>query len=120
LNLTAEAYFHDAENSIRECPQSEFCLQSVGRPILHREFDCRALGHPHCGIIGKPIEEWGDEAGNDVHFLQAECVHAGGSPPGVRRNGAADLGQRPAPTAFDDSDMVGAAALHLAATPSVT
>lgn len=41
----------------------------MGRPILWREVECRALGHDRCRVIGKPVEEW-DEAQDDLRFLQ--------------------------------------------------
>jgi two-component system, NtrC family, response regulator HydG len=80
----------------------------MGRPILYREVECRGLGQPHCRIIGKPIEEWGEEAANDLRFLQAQSFTQGLSAGSAQRSGVADLGQRPTPTAFGDSNMVGA------------
>jgi two-component system, NtrC family, response regulator HydG len=47
-----------------------FCTAFMGRPILHREVECRALGHDRCRAIGKPLAEWGDEVAEDVRFLQ--------------------------------------------------
>ena len=41
----------------------------MGRPILWRETECRAMGHQKCRVIGKPIEEWTD-ADDDLRFLQ--------------------------------------------------
>ncbi|EYS97337.1 Fis family transcriptional regulator [Cupriavidus sp. SK-4] len=34
----------------------------MGRTILYREVECIACGHPHCRIIGKPVEAWEDGA----------------------------------------------------------
>ena len=42
----------------------------MGRPILWREVECRAMGHDRCRVIGKPVEEWGPDAREDVRFLQ--------------------------------------------------
>ncbi len=42
----------------------------MGRPILWREVECRAMGHQNCRVVGKPVEEWGDEAIADLRFLQ--------------------------------------------------
>ncbi|CAN0626657.1 Phenol regulator MopR [Burkholderia multivorans] len=80
----------------------------MGRPILYREVECRALGQPHCRIVGKPIEEWGEEAADDLRFLQAQSFTQGLSAESARRGGIVSLGQRPTPTAFGDSNMVGA------------
>jgi DNA-binding NtrC family response regulator/predicted hydrocarbon binding protein len=57
----------------------------MGRPILWREIECRAMGHDRCRVIGKPVEEWGD-AREDLRFLQIgdfvkwSCDSPGASP----------------------------------------
>lgn len=43
----------------------------MGRPILFREVECRAMGYPYCRIIGKPVEEW-DDAEEEMRYLQAQ------------------------------------------------
>lgn len=48
----------------------------MGRPILFREVECRATGHDHCRIIGKPADEWKD-AEDDIRFLRAEPFSRG-------------------------------------------
>lgn len=32
----------------------------MGKQVLHREVQCRAMGHPCCKVIGKPLDEWED------------------------------------------------------------
>lgn len=59
----------------------------MGRPILYREVECRAVGNNHCRIIGKPADEWGEEAGNDHRFFQAEAFTQGILGAGRRRSG---------------------------------
>jgi DNA-binding NtrC family response regulator len=44
----------------------------MGRPILYREVECRAAGHSHCRIIGKPFEEW-DDVDRDLAKFQPEA-----------------------------------------------
>jgi DNA-binding NtrC family response regulator/predicted hydrocarbon binding protein len=81
----------------------------MGRPILYRELECRALGQTHCRIVGKPVEEWGDEAADDLHFMQAQSFTQGLSAASSRHEpGVAALQDVPAPTAFGDDNMVGA------------
>lgn len=46
----------------------------MGRPILYREVECRAMGHRDCRIIGKPVEEW-DDPEEDLRFLHFEPFH---------------------------------------------
>jgi DNA-binding NtrC family response regulator/predicted hydrocarbon binding protein len=41
----------------------------MGKPILWREVECRAMGHANCRVVGKPVEEW-EDAGDDLRFLQ--------------------------------------------------
>lgn len=43
----------------------------MGRQIVYREVECRAMGHPHCRIVGKPLEEW-DDPEEDLRYFQAE------------------------------------------------
>ncbi|MEM5317734.1 sigma-54-dependent Fis family transcriptional regulator [Paraburkholderia sp. JHI869] len=86
----------------------------MGRPILYREVECRALGQAHCRIIGKPIEEWGDEAANDLRFLKAQSFTQGLAASGDHADSASGYGAyepreaTAAPTAFGDVNMVGA------------
>jgi DNA-binding NtrC family response regulator/predicted hydrocarbon binding protein len=42
----------------------------MGRPILWREVECRAMGHDRCRVVGRPVEEWGEDAREDLRFLQ--------------------------------------------------
>jgi DNA-binding NtrC family response regulator/predicted hydrocarbon binding protein len=37
----------------------------VGKLILFRELECRAMGYPHCRLIAQPLADWGD-AVNDI------------------------------------------------------
>ncbi|BBQ00800.1 sigma-54-dependent Fis family transcriptional regulator [Burkholderia sp. SFA1] len=69
----------------------------MGRPVLYREVECRALGQAHCRIIGKPVEEWGEEAADDLRFMRAQTFTQG-----LAATGAGDEG------AFGDENMVGA------------
>lgn len=43
----------------------------MGRPILYREVECRAMGHEFCRIIGKPSAEWPD-ADEDLQYFQPQ------------------------------------------------
>lgn len=48
----------------------------MGRPILYREIECRAMGQPHCRIVGLPADEW-DDAEEDLQYLKAESFVQG-------------------------------------------
>ncbi|MGX1186412.1 two-component system response regulator HydG [Pseudomonas sp. F-14 TE3623] len=55
---------------------SGFNSAFFGRAVLFREVECRAMGHPHCRIIGKPIEEWGADADQLNVFDTSDYVNA--------------------------------------------
>lgn len=40
----------------------------MGRRIIFREVECRAMGHQRCRIIGKPVEEW-DSPEEDLRYM---------------------------------------------------
>jgi two-component system response regulator HydG len=56
---------------------SGFISRFMGKPILFREVECKAQGHEHCRIVGKPAEEWVDEAESDLRFLRADPLTGG-------------------------------------------
>jgi transcriptional regulator with GAF, ATPase, and Fis domain len=41
----------------------------MGRPILYREVECQSMGQPACRIVGKTVDEWGEEAAADLRFV---------------------------------------------------
>ena len=45
---------------------SAYTSAFMGRPIIYREVECRAMGAPHCRIIGKPAEEWDADSAEDL------------------------------------------------------
>ena len=45
----------------------------MGRPILFKEVECSGMGHPHCRIIGKPVEEW-DDAAEHLRYFAPESI----------------------------------------------
>jgi two-component system response regulator HydG len=56
----------------------------MGKRILHREMECRAMGNDRCLIIGRPVEEW-EDAEEDMalldkqHFDQRAVVYLNGN-----------------------------------------
>ncbi|MCB1916477.1 MAG: sigma 54-interacting transcriptional regulator [Rhodocyclaceae bacterium] len=48
---------------------SGFSTEFMGKPILYREVECQAMGQPICRIVGKPMDEWGEEGKRDMAFL---------------------------------------------------
>ena len=48
---------------------SGYTTAFLGRPVLFRETECRAMGHRECRIVGRPAEEWGEEAADDLSYL---------------------------------------------------
>lgn len=46
----------------------------LGRPILFREVECIAMGHAHCRVVGRPVDEWrGGE--DDLRFMRGEQLN---------------------------------------------
>jgi transcriptional regulator with GAF, ATPase, and Fis domain len=43
----------------------------LGRPIVYRETECIAMGHPHCRVVGRPAEEW-EDAKDDLRYMRSE------------------------------------------------
>lgn len=48
---------------------SGFTTEFMGRPVLYREVECQSMGHSACRIVGKVVEEWGQEAERDLGFM---------------------------------------------------
>jgi two-component system, NtrC family, response regulator HydG len=46
----------------------------LGRPIVFRETECIAMGHPCCKIIGRASEDWPD-VGQDLRYMRAEQLY---------------------------------------------
>ncbi|KUR76765.1 sigma-54-dependent Fis family transcriptional regulator [Novosphingobium sp. Fuku2-ISO-50] len=42
---------------------SAYSSAFIGNPTLYREVECRAMGAPHCRIVGKPAALWAEEGG---------------------------------------------------------
>ncbi|TDU32602.1 regulatory Fis family protein [Panacagrimonas perspica] len=76
----------------------------MGRPILFREVECRATGHSHCRIVGKPAEEWKD-AEDDIRFLRAEPFSRGLI--ATTRKPAEKSAQEHLASMFEDGAIVG-------------
>ena len=56
---------------------SGFISRFMGKPILFREVECKAQGHDHCRIVGKPADEWREDAHDDLRFLRADPLTGG-------------------------------------------
>ncbi len=53
---------------------SGFSTEFMGRQVLYREVECQSMGHSACRIVGKLVEEWGDEAVEDMRFILPDAV----------------------------------------------
>lgn len=47
---------------------SGYASSLLGRLVVFREHQCRAMGHPACRIVGKPAEQW-DDIDVDLAYL---------------------------------------------------
>lgn len=78
----------------------------MGRPILFREVECRAMGHARCRILGMPVEEWKDSE-QDLRYLQAESFTRGLSAvPAKSKSGGAEVDVNSA-AMFAEREIVG-------------
>ncbi|MBL8472639.1 MAG: sigma 54-interacting transcriptional regulator [Rhodocyclaceae bacterium] len=48
---------------------SGFSSEFMGKLILYREVECQSMGQNYCRIIGKQVDDWGDEIERDLSFL---------------------------------------------------
>ena len=79
----------------------------MGRPILWREVECRGGGHDRCRVIGRPVEEWGASAQDDLRFLQIGDFVKWTAAPNRPATPAPRLPSRPSAPAENDFGMVG-------------
>jgi transcriptional regulator with PAS, ATPase and Fis domain len=82
----------------------------MGRRILVREVECRAMGTPHCRVIAKPASEW-DDAQEDMRYFEPQHVESPERQK-VAKIGTAVHFRRAKPGASDTpaTDIVGASA----------
>lgn len=69
----------------------------MGRRILYREVECRAMGNTLCRIIGKPVEEW-DAPDADLRYMLPQSLE--------KRRFVALKSSGPAPTDSTDHECV--------------
>ena len=76
---SAEAEEHIAAYGIGNAPvcwmqqgyANGYISSFLGKQFLVREIECKAMGHPACKIVGKPLDEW-DDPDRDFRYLQAQ------------------------------------------------
>lgn len=50
---------------------SGYATAFMGKMIVYREVECRAMGAPHCRNVGKPAGEW-DNSEEDLRYFNAD------------------------------------------------
>lgn len=76
---SAEAEEHIAAYGIGSVPvcwmqqgyANGYVSSFLGRQILVREVECRAMGHTHCRVVGKSLEQW-EDPDEEFRYLQAQ------------------------------------------------
>ncbi len=53
---------------------SGYASALLGRSVVYREVECKACGHDHCRIVGKPAELW-EDGGQDL-FNAVDSIYA--------------------------------------------
>lgn len=94
---------------------SGFTSEFMGRQVLYREVECQSMGHSACRIVGKLVEEWGEEGVEDLRYMMPETLTEhpalpGGRPPSAVGRPADDDSQKNGPVGISPSY---AAALHM-------
>jgi len=84
-----------------------FASTMFGRVLVFREIECRAMGAPHCRVIARPRQDWGDAAQG---FAAFDVERAAGAVRGVPASGA-----RRARSTQDASSVIGLSAPFVAA-----
>ena len=74
---------------------SGFNSAFFGRAIHFKEVECVGMGHPHCRIIGKPLEEWEEDDRSDSTFSTTRFINA-------------SLQENTASEGVFDTDLIGA------------
>jgi two-component system, NtrC family, response regulator HydG len=84
----------------------------IGKLIVFRETECRAMGFPVCRLIGKPAEDW-DDVERDLRYLNIQDFVSAGDYP----QEATELAPLPHADVGDDSrpNMIGMAPAFAAA-----
>lgn len=60
---------------------SAYSSAFLGRDTIYREVECRAMGAPHCRIVGKPAALWSDgEAAADHIGIELQAIESRGDP----------------------------------------
>jgi transcriptional regulator with GAF, ATPase, and Fis domain len=76
---SSEADEHIAANGLAHTPAcwmqtayaTGYTSWLMGKLILFRELECRAMGHPHCRLLAQPLAAWGNSA-DDIDLQTLE------------------------------------------------
>jgi DNA-binding NtrC family response regulator len=84
---------------------SGFTTEFMGRPVLYREIECQSMGQTACRIVGKVVEDWGEDAASDLRFMMPAMYSRVLPSPGPRSAAPVTL---PSSQAMPDiGDLVG-------------
>jgi two-component system, NtrC family, response regulator HydG len=53
---------------------SGYSTEFMGKQILYREVECQSMGQQACRIVGKPVDDWGEEAAPDLQHLMPPAL----------------------------------------------
>jgi transcriptional regulator with AAA-type ATPase domain len=52
---------------------SGYATHALGKLIVYKEVECKAMGHKHCRVVGKPADAWG-ENDPDVQLFRRQIM----------------------------------------------
>ena len=86
---------------------SGYATRSLGKLILYKEVECLGAGDPHCRVIGKPAEIWGEDDPivqlyrRDILPSEVPGPHAAATPRAAREDPVTSLILAPVRTRLD-------------------
>lgn len=46
----------------------------LGKKVIAKEIECKAMGHKHCHAVCRTVEEWNGEIDNELKFYEADNI----------------------------------------------
>ncbi|MDZ7809428.1 MAG: sigma 54-interacting transcriptional regulator [Arhodomonas sp.] len=74
VHLETFGPYHDAVCWMQLGYASGYTTAVMGKSVIFREVDCRGKGDANCRIIGKPVEDWGEEITEELQYFEPENV----------------------------------------------
>ncbi|MFB4202510.1 sigma 54-interacting transcriptional regulator [Arhodomonas sp. KWT2] len=74
VHLEAFGPYHDAVCWMQLGYATGYTTAIMGKSVIFREVDCRGKGDTNCRIVGKPVEDRGEEITEELQYFEPENV----------------------------------------------